>query len=182
MTGRIGGWIQTFTGRAFWPLDPRTEDIVIEDVAHALSNMCRYTGHTRVFYSVANHAVLASHACAPEDALEGLLHDASEAYLVDVPRPIKHYMVLYKDVEARLEVVIAERFDLRYPWPPSVKTADNALLATERRDLMAPPPMPWRPEETVDPLKEHIDPWPPAIAERLFLERFHELVQQRGLH
>jgi hypothetical protein len=86
---RRGDWMQTFTGRAFYPLDPRPEDIDPVDIAHALSLICRYGGHSSRFYSVAEHCVLMSHAVAPEHALWALLHDATEAYLGDMIRPLK---------------------------------------------------------------------------------------------
>ena len=82
---RRGGWIQTYTGRQFWPLDPRIEDIDIHDIAHALSHQCRYSGHCLRFYSVAEHSVLLSHHVAGEHMLWALLHDAWEAYLAAIP-------------------------------------------------------------------------------------------------
>jgi hypothetical protein len=106
---RVGDWIQTYSGRQFWPLDPRVEDVHLEDIAHALSNVCRYTGHVREFYSVAEHSVHVSWSCEPEDALWGLLHDASEAYLADMARPVKQNMPVY---------VAAERL---VPWCWSVE-------------------------------------------------------------
>src|SRR5579885_2784587 len=86
---RHGDWIQTYCGVAFYPLDPRPEEILIEDIAHALSMLCRFTGHVKRFYSVAQHCVYVSHRCDPKDALWGLLHDAAEAYLNDISRPVK---------------------------------------------------------------------------------------------
>ena len=108
-----GDSIQTYTGRKFFPVAPRAEDIEILDVAHALSMLCRYTGHTKQFYSVAQHSVLVSRIVPPQDAAWGLLHDASEAYLCDVARPIKPYRLL----EQRLMVQVAGRFDLTYAEP-----------------------------------------------------------------
>src|ERR1700724_2684254 len=84
-----GGWQQTFTGRRFYPLSPRVEDVCIEDIAHALSNICRYGGHCREFYSVAQHCNMVSD-WMPEFKLEGLLHDSPEAYIGDMVRPVKH--------------------------------------------------------------------------------------------
>ena len=171
-------WTQTFTGRQFWPLQPRPEEVVIEDVAHALSLQCRYTGHCRTFYSVAQHSVLVSRlAPAGEDPLWGLMHDAAEAYLTDVARPLKHsiFFAAYRSAEATLMGVICERFGLPVEEPAWVKPADNVLLATERRDLMAPPPRPWSPGP--GPMLERIQPWTPRLAEALFLNRFSELVE-----
>src|SRR4051812_30250690 len=84
---RVGNWMQTFTGRQFWPVDPRADEIAIEDIARALAMTCRFGGHVRFHYSVAQHSFLVSLVCSPEHALWGLLHDASEAYLGDVVWP-----------------------------------------------------------------------------------------------
>lgn len=145
MTNRKGGWIQTYTGKAFWPMDPRPEEVDIEDIAHALSMQCRFGGHSRCFYSVAQHSLLASILAPEEHALSALLHDASEAYLVDLPRPIKQAPSLwaYADIERRVQAAIAEHFGLPAELPACVKRIDDVLLATEARDLMAPHPMPW---------------------------------------
>lgn len=169
-------WIQTFTGKQFWPLDPRIDDICIEDIAHALSNLCRYGGHTRDFYSVAQHCVLVSRVVSEEEALRGLLHDASEAYLVDLPRPIKHVASMngYRDAEARLERMIYRKFGINTPDPECIKLADSQLLRTEQRDLMKEPPAAWT-DYGVEPLPEKITPWRPWNAKLAYLNRFREL-------
>jgi uncharacterized protein len=177
MDERRGDWIQTYTQCQFWPLDPRPEDVCIEDIAHALSNQCRYSGHVESYFSVAQHSVLVSR-CLPEgEALWGLLHDASEAYLVDLPRPLKNFSELgdaYKKIEKRLMEVICLRFGLPQEEPPLVKHFDNVLLATEKRDLMKRSPQPWSITEA--PLTTlRIVPLEPRLAERMFLRRFHEL-------
>lgn len=113
-----GSWIQTFTGRRFWPLDPRPEDVAIEDIAHALSLLCRYNGHVRRFYSVGEHSLLLCwylEKLYPDDRalqLQALMHDAAEAYLADIPRPVKPLLTGYYAAEARVEQVIQERFGL----------------------------------------------------------------------
>lgn len=168
------GHIATYTGIAIEPLNPDWALISIEDIAHALSNSCRFTGHVRDFYSVAQHSVLASLAVSPENALTALLHDASEAYLSDIARPIKlqpGFGEVYKEAEQRLEQAIAERFGLEWPWPAEVKWADNMLLRTEQRDLM---PDTFR-HEGEDYLPTPITPWLPREAEVRFLARFNEL-------
>jgi hypothetical protein len=170
---RVGDWIQTYSGRQFWPLDPRVEDVHLEDIAHALSNVCRYTGHVREFYSVAEHSVHVSWSCEPEDALWGLLHDASEAYLADMARPVKQNMPVYVAAERLVMRAICERFGLDPVEPPSVKVADNVLLFTEKRDLMSECVVPWC--WSVEPLAYVIEPWSPKEAKRRFLERFTEL-------
>lgn len=171
-------WIQTFTGRQVWPLDPRVGDFEIRDIAHALSNICRYTGHCSKFYSVAQHSVHVAEYVASHDrtlALTALLHDASEAYLSDMARPIKHQFEQYLILEKRLEEVIAEQFGLVFPYPPVVKEADDILLNTERRDLMCNPPRPWQ-TYGVGYLDIEIVPWTPEVSERRFLEVYGAIV------
>lgn len=174
-------WIQTFTGRQFWPMEPRVEDINIVDIAHALSNSCRFNGHCSQFYSVAQHSVLVSTICDPADALWGLLHDAAEAYLVDLPRPVKHsgHFEQFRVFERSLEAAICKRFGLSPEQPESVSKADRALLRTEQRDLMGPAPEEWQDnrEGAIETIK--IEPWPPAFAKLKFVHRFAELTGDR---
>lgn len=177
MEPRKGDWMQTFTGIQFWPIDPRPEEICIEDIAHALSNQCRYSGHVKRFYSVAEHSVRVAWHIKPPHRFWGLMHDAPEAYLVDLARPLKHYSRLgdaYREIEEPLMKCICERFGLSPAEPLEVKTADNELLITEKRDLMGLAPAKWR-EENIQPLREIIYPWAPEVAERKFLELFHAL-------
>ena len=143
MTDR-GPWIQTFTGGAFYPFDPRPEEIHIVDIAHALSNLCRFAGHTSRFYSVAEHSVYVAEHCEREHALAGLLHDASEAYLVDIPRPIKHAIRDYAEIEAAVLAAVGKRFGVDLtPLPDNVKEADDRMLVTEQRAFMRKPPVTW---------------------------------------
>ena len=170
LLNRRGKWMQTYSGLAFWPLDPWGEEILIEDIAHSLSQQCRFAGHTRQFYSVAQHSVLVARACPPEHAAWGLMHDASEAYLVDLPRPIKDGSLLgdeYKAVEAQLMCSICDRFGLSRAEPACVKEIDNAVLMAEARDLLGVPPMAW--DNKVEPLAMPIRPWAPEQAECEFL-------------
>ncbi len=174
---RRGDWIQTYCGVQFWPLDPRPEEVRIEDIAHALSNQCRYSGHVETFYSVAEHCYRASLIVPPADALWALLHDASEAYLVDLPRPIKHFSDLgscYRKIESAVMCVICERFGLGPDEPDTVAKADAVLLSTEKRDLMKIPPKP-RTGENARPLVFRIRPMTPLLAELAFLGRFEKL-------
>ncbi|MBI4701274.1 MAG: phosphohydrolase [Deltaproteobacteria bacterium] len=166
-------WIQTFTGKQFFPLDARRADIDERDVAHALSLQCRFNGHCRAFYSVAEHSVRVSQILPDPLALWGLMHDAAEAYLTDLPRPLKEQLPWFRQLEERLLGLIAERFELGWPMPEEVAQADDRLLATEARDLMAPAPAPWG--LRAEPLAEQIQPWSPRRAERRFLARFARL-------
>jgi uncharacterized protein len=170
MDVRLGNWMQTFTGRVFYPLDPREDEIFIEDVAHALSMQTRYSGHCLQFYSVAEHCVLAA-MCAPMQLkLVTLMHDASEAYLCDVPRPIKSHLDNYKDIEQRLELVIAKKFGFSYPYPHEVKRIDDAMLRVEMDQNMAKPPKDWGLSEDRLPVKLQF--WSPSEAEYEFLTAF----------
>lgn len=169
---RRGDYIQTFSGRRFWPTDPDPAEITLVDIAHALSNQCRFSGHTRSFYGVAEHCVRVCWECPREDQRWGLLHDAAEAYLTDLSRPIKHLdaMKPYRDAEARVMAAVCKRFKLSPIEPPAVKVADNRLLATEVRDLMTPDKRVWRKWlAEIDPLPVRIDPWSPTVARREFL-------------
>jgi 5'-deoxynucleotidase YfbR-like HD superfamily hydrolase len=195
-------FIRTHTGRKFWPLDPRVEDVDIQDIAHALSLVCRWTGHTYCFYSVAEHSLRVSHLAekmaladwrnamgkatgghdwARRVALWGLMHDASEAYLCDMPSPLKHATgigQLYKAFEKRLMEVIAERYDLTPHMPAVVKDADRILLNTEARDLMDVADADaeeWR--VPGDRLPETIFPMDAQHAEVEFMRRFEALTK-----
>jgi len=132
---RAGDFMQTFTGRKYWPMSPRPHEVHIEDIAHSLGLQCRYAGHCIKFYSVAEHSVLiARHLAAkhaPEVALAGLLHDAPEAYCVDIPRPLKPYLTNYKDIEQKNWLAIAARYGLQAELPREVHDADNRIIADE---------------------------------------------------
>lgn len=191
---RRGDWMQTYSGKQFWPLDPHADEVDIGDIAHSLSLQCRFAGHCREFYSVAQHSVLvsleaeeATHKAEETPnrvadparvrlaALWGLLHDASEAYLIDVPRPIKPHLAGYRGIEVRVQDVICEHFGLPLDPPAVVHVADGVLLATEARDLMGRQPAPWAPMPP--PRGNRIEPWPPGHAKSMFLKRFADLTQ-----
>jgi 5'-deoxynucleotidase YfbR-like HD superfamily hydrolase len=183
MTDRIGDWCQSSTGRAIWPLDPRVDEICIEDIALSLARTNRFNGHLKPgvwSYSTAQHSVIVSHACLPEHARIGLLHDAPEFAVQDLTRPLKRSLAMRTDVyelaEQQWALAIGERFglgDALAELPADVKRADEAVLATEQRDLMAPCARDWRLRES--PLPERIVPWDAYTAYRLFMARFEEL-------
>lgn len=175
MANRKGDWIQTYTSKQFWPLDPRPEDVCIEDIAHALAMKCRYNGHCSRFYSVAQHSVLVSLA-EPIPLLErkeALLHDAAEAYLPDVPRPIKPLLTGFAEIEENIDRAIAERFGLTYPWPDQVHRVDGQILADESKALMGDPPADWR--LPFPPLNTPIHSWFWFDAKKKFLNRASDL-------
>ncbi|RLC88683.1 MAG: hypothetical protein DRJ03_02060 [Chloroflexi bacterium] len=179
MTEPKQGWFQTSTGTQFTlpNFNPRLIDI--EDIAHALSQQCRFNGHTWNFYSVAEHSVRVSKEVPVEDRLWGLLHDASEAYLGDVVKPLKVLLPDYQKMEDDLMRVICGVFDLPSRMPESVKRADLVLLATERRDMTfdldSNNVAVWDDLVGVDPLVGRISSWSYIEAKQRFLQRFEEL-------
>lgn len=174
-------WMQTFSGEKFFPLNPQTATIKIEDIAHALSLTCRFGGHCKQFYSVAQHSCLVSDNCS--DKLGGLLHDAAEAYLVDLPRPIKNAMrfkgvTAFDDLESIIMETICQTFNITIDHI-SVKAIDNLLLATEARDLMSPLADGWMMQESngYPVLKDKIIPWSSETSFLEFLQRFNCLTK-----
>jgi hypothetical protein len=170
---RIGDWMQTAHGRQFWPCDPRPSEIFLDDIAHALSMLCRYGGHCRRFYSVAEHSVLLSHVVSAEDARWALLHDASEAYIVDVPRPLKPFLAGYAAAEEAIMAAVCRRFGLPEAMPPRVKAADRSILTDEMMQAMETPPVPW--STAGEPLGVTLQFWTPDIARERFLDRALQL-------
>lgn len=172
---RLGDWIQTFTGKAFYPLDPRWEEVDPVDIAHALGMICRFGGHAKHFYSVAQHCVLMSYEVHPANALWALMHDAGEAYLGDMVRPLKKHMLTFRNAEAHLMGIICRRFGLDPICPLEVIEADTRILCDERLALMTPCDKPWTLMDGVVPLGVVIEPWGPKEAEVRYLERLREL-------
>jgi hypothetical protein len=160
-------------------LAPTSDVIAIEDIAHHLALLNRFGGATRLAYSVAQHSVLVSYRCDAPDALHGLLHDGSEAYLGDLITPMKQLglMRAYRVIEAQLQAVIYGRFGLSLETPASVKLIDERLAVTEAQDLFLPESVPaWARHGDRLPLdRELIQPWPAWCAEEQFLRRFKEL-------
>ena len=168
--------IQTYTGKSFNPLPGENEDcgpIELMDIAHALSHLCRFNGHTKRFYSVGEHSLHVSALLAHHEPLIqawGLLHDAAEAYLGDMVRPIKQRMPEFIAIEDRLLQCIAKRFDLVWPIPDVVFDADDSMLATEFRDLMhSPPQTPLRMQPFPVVIPHHIGL--PEVIRELFMTR-----------
>lgn len=183
-TGRTGDWIATISGTRWFITDPHPDDVKIEDIGHGLSHICRFGGQCREFYSVAQHSVLIAQELArreapPEMVLWGLLHDAAEAYLGDMVRPLKQSMPNYMRLEAQTESCILTGLGLEAPTHGTrhiVKELDDVLLMTERRDLMNHCGHEWTPRAR--PLVDPIRPWSPELAKRHFLESYHNI---RGL-
>lgn len=174
METKLEPWIETFTGKKFFFLDPKPNQFDIRDIAHALAYTCRYTGHSKRFYSVAEHSVLVSYLAA--DPLTGLLHDGSEAYITDIASPIKPYISNYKDLEDMIMGRMSAVFGFQYPLPPDIKDCDATQLKTEAKYLLHSKGIPWahlyptRREHGVAPMCLS-----PEQAEKLFLDRYDEV-------
>lgn len=166
--------MQTFTGKLVDLSNFTVEDVRLPDIAHALSCINRYTGHAVTPYSVAQHSVMVSRLCEPEYALWGLLHDASEAYLGDVARPLKSLLPAYVELEHHVQRTIAKAFGLSWPMPSGVKVADNRALIAEKRALMSVD-HDWGIE--ADPVHTPINPYCWQQAKQMFENRFKELVK-----
>jgi hypothetical protein len=180
-----GPYLQTVSGRWVNPFDPDPAQLDAGDIARALANQCRFGGHSRVFYSVAQHSVIVSRVVEErggdaEAAFAALMHDASEAYLGDMPHPLKHRSPLgaaFREAEEHLERALRERFRIK-PDVPEIKPADRALLASERRAFSAET-WHWPELEGVEPLDIELTAWPPDEAARAFAKRYAELDARR---
>ena len=171
-------WIQTHSGIAFDVLDPDPEAVCIEDIATALGKLCRFNGHTTRFYSVAEHSVHMSYVLEGDGlALEGLLHDAAEAYVGDVARPLKEQLDGFAEIEGRVLDAVAEAFGLSFAFEQqaAVKEADLRMLATERDQLLVPCERPWQSIEGVASYRRPLGGWTPEQASATFLHRFSHI-------
>ena len=174
---RDSNWIMTASGKKVDPFAPDPSQITIEDIAHALAAINRFNGHTRIPLSVAQHSVLIARILPPEYARFALLHDATEIYLSDVPRPVKRHesFAAYREIEARLEATIYRRFDI-VPEPDGIVAlalADRRMLRTEQRDLM-PPAADGEDRSDVEPYPDEIRPWAAWGAKRAFLQTWKD--------
>lgn len=182
----MSGYILTAKGRRFYFDRPEEFVYDIEEGAHALSHICRFTGHVKEFYSVAQHAVLVSLLVPKPLAWAGLHHDDSESLLNDISSPLKALLPDYKRYEHRTEQMIFAQLGIPFPLPPAIKHADLRMLVTEMRDLMTPeqeasallhlglPSIP-----NVEPIRAIIHPLPPRQAKALYLARCEQLQKER---
>jgi hypothetical protein len=188
MVERTGNWMATNSGNRLYFNDPKPEDINIFDIATSLSKLCRFTGQIDKLYTVAQHSVLVSHFVPEEYALEGLLHDAAEAYTNDINTPLKRDLgESYRSVVEKIEWVIANKYGLVYPWPVEVHYIDHRICTTEAKWLFPTVPE-WvqdRPEiDFKVPIygtltKLHHNVWKPKTAYNKFIVRLKELLLER---
>jgi hypothetical protein len=139
-------WVQTFSGKKFDVLNPRVQDVDFTDIGHALSMQARFNGHTKQFYSVAQHCVIMSLAVPKNLEVYALLHDAAEAYIGDMPQPMKRLFPEFSDLEDSILLVIFKAAGIRPPSQDEWRTVmgfDLRMLITERNQLMGIPPEPW---------------------------------------
>lgn len=170
-------WILTQSGQQFDLLRPTASMIKPVDIAHALSRLCRFNGHTRAHYSVAQHSLIVASLVPVEHQLVALLHDATEAYIGDMTRPLKAVMPEYQYVEHQIWLAVCDRFDIQIDLPACVKEADMVALATERRDLMPEHPGEWDCLRGVQPMKDTIVPLPADYASMAFFTQLMNLMQ-----
>ena len=173
----MNDWIQTSTGRAVWLNPPYAGSLNIREIAHALSQINRFTGHTRCPYSVAQHSLHVASLVHPEYTYVALMHDATEAYLGDMNKPLKGLCPDYQKIEANFWAVIAEQFGLPLNLPAAVKHADCIAAVTERRDLLVEAPLCNWGSYMEGLIPDHVTlvPMTPKKAERLFLAEFKKL-------
>lgn len=173
-------YIQTLSGKKFNYQTATVDDIDIEDIATALSHICRFAGHLPEFYSVAQHSVLVSQLVPPEFAFEALMHDAAEAYCQDIPAPLKALLPDYRRIETYVDDLIRFKFDIPLEHAEVVKYADLTMLATERRDLEIDDGSKWDCLEGI-PCSDLIQviPLRPGQAFGLFINRFNGLMELR---
>lgn len=179
-------WIITRSGRKFDLANPTADMVDPNDIAHSLSMQCRFNGHTISFYSVAQHCCLVADLVPAEHQLAALLHDATEAYVGDMVRPLKEAMrdcaayhgtaCMYDVTEQMVWEAICERFNLDPILPASVKHADLVALATEKRALMPHHPAPWPCLDGIEPAPRPIDTWHPSLASILYQNRLLQLL------
>lgn len=174
-----GPYITTYSGQKFYPDTCEIDHIPIADIAHALSQNCRYNGHLEGFYSVAEHSIIVSHLCHPQQALWGLLHDVTEAFVPDIPRPLKPFIAGFDDFEAKIMEQVCKRWHLAKEMPESVAYIDKHIVGEEAAHMFREPPDWIRFYDRIPRAARMFRNWGPAAAEHRFLERYSELMEGR---
>lgn len=168
-------YVSTYLGNRFYPLEPRIDKVAIEDIAHGLAFQCRFNGQTCDFYSVAQHSLIVADLVPQSHRLAALLHDAAEAYLGDMVKPLKVLMPEFSAVEDKVTALIAKAFGVSFRDYAPIKRADLIALATEKRDLMPYSTEDWDYLQGIEPLPELIRPMSPMEAKVAFLDRYSTL-------
>lgn len=175
-------WIGLLSGEQFNYNKPEESGVTLDDLASALSNICRFSGHLPCFYSVAQHLVNTSYLVPVEYAFDALMHDTAEAFTNDLPTPLKWAFPIFKELETKIETAMAKKFGFTFPYPAEVKKADTQMLILEKLYVKKDNRV-WPHYEgiEVDHLLEEVDlnSWQPRRAKREFLERFEELYYDR---
>ena len=169
-------WILTHSGKHLDLLKPDADMVDPRDISHALAHLCRFNGHTREFYSVAQHCCIVAELVPEEYKLAALLHDAPEAYLGDMTRPLKQWISAYEHFEDCIWWRICDRFGIAPELPACVHKANLIALATERRDLMPPDPAIWDCLVGIAPMVETIRPWSAAEARNTYHQRLMDQI------
>ncbi|MDQ5902525.1 MAG: 5-nucleotidase [Pseudomonadota bacterium] len=168
-------YVSTFLGNRFYLLAPHIDDVAIEDIAHGLAFQCRFNGQTQHFYSVAQHSLMVAGLVPRRLALAALLHDAAEAYLGDMVKPLKSLFPDFSQIETEVMAIIGARFGVSGFDDRLIKRADLIALATEKRDLMPHSSEAWQSLGGIAPLPARIKPLSPPVAKQLFLLEFQRL-------
>jgi len=181
---KLEPWIETYSGIKMYFLTPTPAMISIDDIAHSLSQQCRFSGHTRRPFSVAEHCIrvamlLNERTADPKISLQGLLHDASEAYLLDVPSPVKQFLGGYAEMEERLQEVILNKYNAGWPMNAQVKEVDTVMLKNEAKHLLLSEGKSWR-DKYPTPYEYKPSPFylKPTEAKDTYLMWFYDLVSQ----
>lgn len=171
-------WIGLLSGASMNYDEPEKSDVTLDDLASALSNICRFSGHLPCFYSVAQHLVNTSRIVPIKLAFDALMHDTAEAFTNDLPTPLKWSLPVFKDLEVRIESAMAKRFGFNYPYDSAVKLADTQMLLLEKKYVKLDDRY-WPNFDGIEyeHLASFVDlkPWQPVRAKREFLERYEEL-------
>lgn len=169
-------YVSTYLGNRFFITRPHIDDVALEDIAHGLAYQCRFNGQTSAFYSVAQHSLMVMALVPESERLPALLHDAAEAYLGDMVKPLKNLFPEFSAIEARVMEIIGHRFGVDLTrLHPAIKAADLVALATEKRDLMPHSTEPWTYIAGIEPLPEKIVPLSPGEAKAAFLAAFAQV-------
>ena len=176
-------WIGLLSGAQMNYNRPEESDVTLDDLASALSNICRFSGHLPSFYSVAQHLVNTSRIVPAQFAFDALMHDTAEAFTNDLPTPLKWALPVFKELEVRIEGAMAKKFGFNYPYPPEIKIADTQMLLLEKKYVKKDyRDWPNYRDIEFEHLAKLVDlkPWQPCRAKREFLDRYYELTNEQA--